>query len=151
MFGLIKLVVNTILVGVVGCVVSAGLVGLLIGAPLAFFELLPGDDLDSLRQLPRNLVVAGFCGLGVGCVGGFAAQWTGGRVNNLFSSMLVAGFALTTIYMTHPNLNLTLDSTVFDYLNSYRLTILATLAGGVAVIVVGQLLRPFQSADRETK
>ena len=80
----------------------------------------------------------------IGCLAGMASQLTSQRVNLMLSTLLVAGCTWAAIAYTHPNLNIGIDSTFGDYLESYRITALATLGGAVGVVALGQLLRPFQ-------
>ena len=144
MFALSKILVTSIFVGLVCCVLAVGTAGILIGMPLAFMEFLPGDQLEELRQLPRDLLVAGFGGLAIGMLSGLASQFTGHRVSYVYSTVLVTACVLTSIAWTHPSLNLSVDSTLGDYLNSYRLTALAALAGAASVIGLGLLMKLFR-------
>ena len=57
------------------------------GVPLALLEYVPGDDVQQLRQLPRDLLVAGLGGFAVGALAGVASQLTGQRVNFLASTI----------------------------------------------------------------
>ncbi len=150
MFSIAKLFIMSIFVGAVCSLLAVGIIGIWIGIPLAFLELLPGDDLDPLQQLPRDLLIAGLGGFAVGSLSGFASQLTGRRVNYIFSTVLVASAAICAIAWTHPHLNMKVDSTWGDYLDSYRLTALAALAGAATVVVVGLMLKPFQRQKRES-
>jgi hypothetical protein len=144
MFAIAKLLTKSILVGVACALMGIGLVGLLIGIPMAFLDFLPGENLDELRQLPRTMLAAGTGGLAIGFLAGIASQLTRQRVNYFWSTLLVAGCAWAAIVYTHPDLNINPNSTLGDYLESYRLTVLATLGGAAGVVAIGQLLRPFQ-------
>ena len=144
MFALAKLLMTSIFVGAVCSLLAVGVIGIWIGIPLALLEILPGDDLGPLRQLPRDLLIAGLGGFAVGSLSGFASQLTGRRVNYIVSTLLVASAAICAISWTHPHLNMKINSTWGDYLNSYRLTALAALAGAATVVVMGLMLKPFQ-------
>ena len=149
MFALLKILLTSIFVGMVCCLLAVGVTGILIGIPLAFLDFLPGENLDALRQLPRDLLVAGFGGLSIGSLSGLASQLTGHRVGYVFSTVVVTVFALTAIAWTHPHINLSVDSSLGDYLNSYRLTVLAALAGAGVVVGLGLLLKPFRGRKSE--
>jgi hypothetical protein len=144
MFAIAKLLTKSILVGIACALMGIGLVGLLIGIPMAFMDFLPGDNLDQLKQLPRTMLGAGIGGMLIGVLAGMASQLTSQRVNFFWSTLLVAGCTWAAITYTHPNLNISIDSTIGDYLESYRITALATLGGAAGVVALGQLLRPFQ-------
>ena len=151
MFALIRILVVSFLVGLVTCLLAVGAVGLLTGVPLAFLEILPGDDLTELRQLPRELTLAGFGGFLIGFLGGGASQLCGGRINYVISTIIVATCCLLTIRWTHPGMNVNVDSGILDYLESYRLTLLAGLGSAAGVVVLGLFLKPFRrdSADKD--
>jgi len=149
MFTIAKLLTKSIFVGMACALMGIGLVGLLIGIPMAFLDFLPGENLDELRQLPRTMLGAGVGGLAIGFLAGLASQLTSQRVNFVWSTLLVAGCTWAAIAYTHPNLNISIDSTLGDYFESYRLTVLATLGGAAGVVALGQLLRPFQ--ERNTR
>ena len=150
MFGIAKIFIKAIIAGIACALMGIGLVGLLVGIPMAFLDFLPGEDLDELRQLPRTMLGAGLGGFVIGALAGAASQLTSRRVNLFWSTALVAGCAWATIAWTHPNLNINIDSSLGDYLESYRLTVLATLGGAAGVVVVGQLLRPFQERKQRS-
>lgn len=151
MFALAKLLMTSLFVGMVCSLLAVGGIGIFVGVPMAFLEILPGNDLEALRQLPRDLFTAGIGGLAIGSLAGFASQLTGQRVNYVISTVLVAACALVSIALTHPNLNMDVNSTLGDYLNSYRLTALATLAGTAGVIVLGTLLKPFRTGKNKRR
>ena len=134
-------------VGLVCAMLTAGAVGLIYGVPLALTDWMPGDDVDELRKLPRNIMFAAFCGAFVGILAGISSQLSGRRIGYALSGLIIAACALATVQLTHPDLNIDVDSTFFDYLESYRLTILASLGGAVGVFLLGHLSRPFVNRD----
>lgn len=145
MFAIARILTKSILVGFACALMGIGLVGLLVGIPMAFLDFLPGDSLDELRQLPRTMLGAGVGGFVIGALAGMASQLTAQRVNVVWSTVLIAACAWVAIVWTHPTLNINIDSNLADYLESYRLTVLATIGGAAGVVAVGQLLRPFQN------
>ncbi len=144
MFALARILIVSCVVGLVTCLVAVGAVGLMTGVPLAFLEILPGDELAELRRLPRDLTLAGFGGFAIGWLGGFASQLTGGRINYVISTIIVATCCLLTIKWTHPGMNVNVDSGILDYLESYRLTLLAGLGSAIGVAILGFMLKPFR-------
>ena len=145
-----KILLVSSFVGLVTSLITVGGVGLLTGIPLAFLEILPGDDAAELRQLPRNLFVAGIGGFVIGWLGGVASQLTGRRINSVISTLLVSTAAILTISWTHPGVNLNINPGWLDYLESYRLTLLAALGSSVAIVGLGFLLRPFLGRKSES-
>ena len=150
MFSFAKLLLKSFLVAAICSLLGIGLAGLLMGIPLAFLEVLPGENLDELRQLPRTMLAAGMGGMVIGFLAGAASQLTGQRVGFVWSTLLVAGCAWAAIAYTHPNLNINVDSTLVDYLESYRITVLATLGGAAGVVVLGQVLRPLKQRKKRS-
>ena len=143
MFGLFKTLVLACLSGILTGLVVIGGIGLWSAFPLAVGEILPGENLQALKQLPRSLMAAGVGGFAIGCLGAIASQFGGKRISIPISVLLVGFCALLTIRSTHPGINLSLESGWLDYLESYRLTLLATVGGTIGVTVIGWFLKPF--------
>ena len=150
MFSLFRILFLACLSGLVTSLLVVGAVGLWYGVPLAFLEVLPGDDLTELRQFPRFLLISGMAGFVIGCLGGLASHLASERIHVMISTLLIGLAAVLTIRATHPGINLTLDSGWLDYLESYRLTILATLGATAVVVVLGWLLHPLSALTKSS-
>ena len=144
MFALARMLFFSCFTGLVTSLLVVGAVGLWTGVPLAFLEILPGDQMTELRQLPRTLVLSAFSGFAIGSLGGLATQMTGQRINYAISILLIGLCAVLTIRWTHPGINLTLESGWLDYLESYRLTVLAVLGSTIGVVLLGWVMKPFR-------
>ena len=59
MFALARMLFVSCFVGLATSLLVVGAVGLWHGVPLAFLEMLPGDEMTELRLFPRTLVLAG--------------------------------------------------------------------------------------------
>ncbi len=151
MIALAKFLTISVMVGVICALLAIGATGLLTGVPLAFLQYVPGDDLEELRQLPSDLVMAGAGGMLIGILAGIGSQLSGRRVNYVISAAIITACAWAAVVWTHPGVNMADNPGWFDYLESYRLTLLASLGGVVVVFFLGQLRRPFQSPGRRSR
>ena len=143
MLTLARILMISLLAAVVTSLLVTGAVGLWAGLPLAFLEALPGDETEELQQLPKILALAGIGGGLVGLLGGISAQLAG-RISPVISTLVIGLSVILTLRWTHPGLNLSLDAGWLDYLESYRLTLLAALASATAVILAGWMMKPFR-------
>ena len=144
MFALARMLLISCFIGLATSLLVVGAIGLWHGVPLAFLEMLPGDEMTELRLFPRTLVLAGIGGFAIGGLGGLSSQMTGERINPVISTLLIGLAAVMTIRWTHPEINLTLDSGWLDYLESYRLTLLAAIGSTIGVVFLGWMMKPFR-------
>ncbi len=117
------------------------------GIPLAFYEYLPGDDVDALRKLPRDMTVAAFLGMLTGILAALATQLTDRKIGYSVSTLIISVCARVAVYFTHPSVNINIESGIMDYLRSYWVTAVAAGAGSAVIVVVGVMLKSFGSRD----